>query len=500
LAGKELYLNEETRVNRIGLFGSHAKEKYSFFGTFYYNDFKLEDHGGLVELENFLEGVEDPWANAMNLSDAKSHYRNLSIFTTQKYNLLERQTFTDTLGNTTTTGKTLSVSHQLHVDRHLKDYRDDVSVSSLNPFYENYYYVLGSAKDSVSEDKISNVVQVILGDPDYDKISARIYAGHELRRFGYLYPAHWDVFSHVDTLSHMPLMLDSIFKDTAEARFDTRFYNDIYVGFHLAGPTTGTWDWVIDGSYYLLGYYRNDFQVNATFSRRLRDRADLGIRGSMELQKPHYFTNRYASSFFQWDNDFGSIYTIKGEAFIRSDRLETDIRAGAAYLSNYIYWDQQSQPRQYETDLLILSGYFSRLFRVSGFNSENRILLQYTTGNDVLRLPMAALYTSNYWHQSLFKGALIADIGFDLYVTTKYRASAYMPATGIFHLQDEYHVGGYPFLDAFLSFRVSRTRLFLSYSNLLSGIGFVGNNYFTSYRYPLKPRNFRFGLVWTFYD
>ena len=31
LAGKELFFNQATRVNRVGLFGSHAKDKYSIF-------------------------------------------------------------------------------------------------------------------------------------------------------------------------------------------------------------------------------------------------------------------------------------------------------------------------------------------------------------------------------------------------------------------------------------------------------------------------------------
>ncbi|MCK4747280.1 MAG: hypothetical protein KAT15_09600, partial [Bacteroidales bacterium] len=479
----------------------HARNKYSFFGTFYYNDFKLEDHAGLEDLDAFLEGVEEQqWLYTMNLSNAKSHYKNISLFTTQKYNLVERQISTDTLGNTTTTGKTLSVSHQLLIERHVKDYRDVVTIDNLSPVYSNYYYVLSAAKDSASEDKLSNVVQLILGDPDYDKISARVFAGHEVRRFGHLSPVHWDVFSHLDTISEMPLQVDSIFSDTAEARFDTQYFNDVYIGFHLAGPTTGTWDWVIDGRYYLLGYYQNNFMVNATFSRRLREKADLGIRGSLELQKPHYFTNHYSSSFFQWDNDFPSLFKIRGEAFIRSEEIETDIRVGAAYLSNYIYWDQQALPQLHGNDLLILSGYFSRHFLLSGLNSENKVLVQYTTENNVLRLPLAALYSSNYWKQSLFKGALILDLGFDLYYTTKYKASSYMPATGIFHLQDEYDVGGYPFLDVFLAFRIARTRIFVSYSNLLHGISFVGNNYFTTYRYPMKPRMIRFGLVWTFYD
>ena len=75
-----------------------------------------------------------------------------------------------------------------------------------------------------------------------------------------------------------------------------------------------------------------------------------------------------------------------------------------------------------------------------------------------------------------------------------------MPPTGVYYLQDEYDVGGYPFLDVFLAFKIARTRIFVSYNNLLSGGEFLGNNYFTTYRYPMKYRHFRLGLVWTFYD
>ena len=155
---------------------------------------------------------------------------------------------------------------------------------------------------------------------------------------------------------------------------------------------------------------------------------------------------------------------------------------------------------EYDQDLLLLSGYFSKHFIVSGFNSENKVLLQYTTANEVLRLPLAALYSSNYWKQSLFKGALIADLGFDLYYTTRYRANSYMPATGIFYLQDDNELGGYPFLDVFLAFRVQQTRMFVSYNNILQSMWFAGNNFFTTNHYPLKPRHFRIGLVWIFYD
>ena len=176
------------------------------------------------------------------------------------------------------------------------------------------------------------------------------------------------------------------------------------------------------------------------------------------------------------------------------------MRTGVAFVSNYLYWDKDVLPQVYSKDILIFSGYFSKHFEVSGFNSENKLLVQYSTAKEVLRLPLAAFYTSNYWKQPLAKGALVTTVVFDLYYTTKYLASAYMPPTGVFYLQDERDVGGYPFLDVFLAFRIARTRIFVSYNNLLHGGEFLGNNYFTTYRYPMKPRHFRLGLVWTFYN
>jgi len=501
LAGKALYTNEGTRSNRVGLFGSHAKDRYSFFGTFYYNDFQVEDHGGLEDMDAFIEDTEDkPWLYNMQLTGAQSRYKNISFFATQKYNLFERISTTDSLGVVTTKGKTLSLSHQILYDRHLKTYGDEVDTEALSPVYNNYYYESSSAFDSVSEDKLSNVVQVILGDPDYDKISTRIYAGHELRRFGQLSPWPQQVFSYVDTTSYSPVEVDSVYRDSAVALFDDTYFNDVYIGFHLAGPTTGTWDWVIDGKYYLLGYYQNDFRVNATFSREFLKKADLGLRGSFELRRPHFFTNHYSSSFFNWENDFSSLLRIKGEAFVDSDEVEMEMRAGVAYLSNYQYWDEEALPQVYDKDILIFSGYFSKHFILSGFNSEDKILVQYTTGSEVLDLPALSLYSSNYWRQPLFKGALITTLGFDLSYTTSYKASAYMPATGVYHLQKERDVGAYPFLDVFLALKIARTRIFFSYNNLLSGGTFLGNSYFSTYNYPMKPRYFRLGLEWTFYD
>ena len=149
---------------------------------------------------------------------------------------------------------------------------------------------------------------------------------------------------------------------------------------------------------------------------------------------------------------------------------------------------------------MLLSAQMAKHFKLSGWHSDNRVLFQYTTASEVLNLPLLTLYSSNYWKQSLFKGALIADLGFDLYLTTKYKASNYMPATGIFHLQDQNDVGAYPFVDVFFAFSIKSTRIFASYNNVLQSVGFAGNDFFTADPYPMKPRHFRLGVVWYFYD
>ena len=487
LDGKPFYQNQQTRVNRVGLFGSYAKNRYSIFSTFYYNDFKAHENGGIEDVGIFLTDSLENLEYNTNLSGAKSHYQDLSLFATQNFKLVERVRHTDSLGNTTTKGKTLSISHQLLIERQKKTYYDErVDSAEVADIYRNYYYLDAPAWDSAMEDRISNVFQLILGDPDLDKISARVSAGYDFRRFTYLGPE--------------PLHIDSTGQDTIVGRVHHETYNDVHVGLHLAGPTTGTWDWVVDAKYYLMGYYQNDFQVHATFSRELKGNLDLGLRGSFDQKRAHYFTNHYSSSFLQWENDFPSMLRIRGEAFISSKDQETDIRLGVTNISNYIYWYQEALPRLYDQNLILFSAYLSKHFILSGFNSQNKILIQHTTAADVLKLPLASLYTSNYWEQSLFKGALVADLGFDLYLTSKYKANAYMPSSSVFHLQDNYTLGGFPFLDVFLAFRIKRTRIFVTYNNLLHGLSFTGNNYFSTPLYPMKPRNLRFGLVWIFYD
>jgi len=499
LAGNELYTNQSTRVTKFTLFGSRAKEKYSAFGTFHFNKFNNLENGGITNPDNFRNGTEqDNFRYPVNLAEAKSTYTNLQLFYTQKFTIAEKRYFTDSLGVTTDSGKNISFNHQILAERNRRTYEDHVSLTATSMFYDNFYYFKENVKDSVMHDKITNTFQLILGDPYTDKLSARIYAGHEFSRYGQRSPDPYTMITELDTLIALPLYIDTTFKDTAAVVFDNHFYNDVFVGFHLAGPPEKPWYWNVDGKYYLAGYYRNNFTANATFSRQVFKTYRLGLRGNIENRNVSYFHNHYSSAFYRWDNDFKASQLIRGEAFLTNAAERFEAVASTGVWTNYLYWDENALPAQADRTIYILSGRIRKHFKVGGFNSVNQVLLQYTTADDIIRVPNVALKTSDYWEQEVFKGALMFQVGFDLYITTRYMGNAYMPATGVFYLQNEEIIGGYPFVDLFLGIKIKRTRIFASYNNGLAGI--ISNNYFSAAAYPTKPGFFRFGLAWTFYD
>ncbi|MFC2090767.1 putative porin [Bacteroidota bacterium] len=493
LSGKELFDNEDSQVTKFTLFGSRAKDKYSAFGTFHFNRFNNKENGGLVSPEAYrADSLEDKWNYPTRLSEASSGYTNIKLFYTQKFTITEKLYSTDTLGVTTDSGSNLSFNHQLMVERNVREYTDRMPVTLVSDFYDNFYYHVRDIKDSAIQDQIINTFQFILGDPYTDPLSARVYAGHEFARYGDRYPHLFQTFSHYDTISQTPLM-----KDTSEVAFTNDFSNELFVGFHLSGPPENLWYWNVDAKYYLAGYYRNNFNANATFSRQVFVATRLGLKGSIENRNVSFFHNNYASAFFRWNNDFKASQVIRGEAFLQNDDKGLEFRASSGIITNQIYWDHQALPAQYEKLIYVMTGQMSAKLSVAGFTSINRLLVQYTSASDIIRLPLAAFKSSNYYETSFFKGALIAQAGIDFYITTPYLGNKYMPATGIFYLQDRETVGGYPYTDVYLALRIKRTRLFGSFNN---GFGLLNSNHFTTAGYPLKSGFARIGLSWTFYD
>lgn len=172
--------------------------------------------------------------------------------------------------------------------------------------------------------------------------------------------------------------------------------------------------------------------------------------------------------------------------------------AGITLIGNYVFFDQRALPAVSDKNILVSSLRLEKRFKWKGFNQVNRFLVQKSSNEEVLQLPLFAYGNISYYEKALFQKALTIQVGFDLYYNTSYYADAFMPATGIFYRQDKREVGNYPFVDAFLNWKIKSVRLFIKYTNTLTGL--AGYNYFTTYGYPMNDRGLRFGFSWTFYD
>ena len=90
------------------------------------------------------------------------------------------------------------------------------------------------------------------------------------------------------------------------------------------------------------------------------------------------------------------------------------------------------------------------------------------------------------------------QMGLEALYHTSYYASSYMPATATYYLQDRTQVGNYPFVNAFVSLKLKRTRIFVSMDHVNWGL--TGYNYYMVPGYPMPVRTLKYGVAWTFYN
>jgi hypothetical protein len=159
-------------------------------------------------------------------------------------------------------------------------------------------------------------------------------------------------------------------------------------------------------------------------------------------------------------------------------------------------------PAQHEGGLSVASLTLSKEFVFWKIHWDNTFLLQQSSNNDVLSLPLAtgrtALFFEHLFQFSSTGGELNVQIGAEAMAHTLYNAMQYVPATGRYFNQTAAETGNYPFVNIFLNFKLKRTRVFLMFDHVNSGS--TGYDYYLIPGYPLNVRMFRYGITWTFYD
>lgn len=166
-------------------------------------------------------------------------------------------------------------------------------------------------------------------------------------------------------------------------------------------------------------------------------------------------------------------------------------------IDNYIYYDYEAKPAQYTGNIQVLAIDATINLKAWKFYWDNKLIYQLSSNEEILPLPDLALYSNLYFKDLWFK-VLTVQVGVSCRYTTAYYGNNYMPATGIFYLQNEVLIGNYPEMNVYANFHLKRMRFFVQYYHWNKGL-FGGNNYFSMPNYPINPGTFQFGLSWTFH-
>lgn len=382
-------------------------------------------------------------------------------------------------------GPMLSVGHVGEVTRYYRYYTDNIALNDEvgRNFYNNMFYINPtSSADSTRMLTIDNKLFFKLQPWARDAVISQISGG-----LGYqwnsIYAFNPDMFLTGN---------------------GNRSLHDLYVYAGARGQYRKYLNWGAQARYSFLGYWQNDFSVDADVDVSFypfRDKSEpivLGGKFSTSLKEPDWFSQHYYSNHYVWDNDFGKTSTTKAEAFLDIPKWRLEASFSYGLLNNYLYNDTLGVIRQHGGLINVMSGYVRKDFKLWKFHLDNKILFQYSSNRDVLPLPMLTFHMRYYLELEAVRNVLTVQIGADATMNTPYYAPAYNPALGTFQLQTRELIGYNPYIDVFLNMQWKRVNVFIKVINV--GQGWPdGGNMFSAYHYIKPYRGFKVGIHWPFY-
>ncbi|MFH0760411.1 MAG: putative porin [Bacteroidota bacterium] len=261
----------------------------------------------------------------------------------------------------------------------------------------------------------------------------------------------------------------------------------------------------VRGNWIAAGYAAGDYTASVTFNRAFLAGSDkesqLAMTVSTNKAGADPMVRKYRSTLFTWDNEFlkqneAAIVIAYSIPFI-----SLDFSLAGFYNEHRIYFNSDAIPAQLADPMVSGAFRVTKRFSAGPFRSSVSLMAQYSS-SEIIRLPLLTGHSSTFMHHDIkfakTQGVLEVEYGFDLRYTTRFTGYSYMPATGIFYLQDESSVGNYPWVDVFAQIKVKRTRLFVEWCHTFSGL--MAANSFSVAHYPYMRPHLKYGVYWHFYD
>ncbi len=237
--------------------------------------------------------------------------------------------------------------------------------------------------------------------------------------------------------------------------------------------------------------------VGTTFSLFGKD-LSLKANAFMKNEVPNFFQENFSSRNWVFKNDFKDTKRVYfgGEiTFPKMSFSETSVSGGYENISDLIYLGADRKPTQSSSNVNVLALKLNQNFNVGILHIDLQGLLQKTTDDVTLPLPLWTVY-GNVYLKTMVSKVMMFQLGVDGYMHDKYYAPGYESLQGQFYNQRDVKIGGFAHANAYINLHLKYTRFFIMLSNIGETLG--NRQSFTTPHYPTNPMTLRWGLSWRF--
>ena len=493
------YANTAGKLFRGSVWGSYTGAHYSMHGAFGWSRLSSFNNGGIQDVSQLSSSLSsEDLPVRMN---AMIGYRYLSGYLHNQYSIANPREYHDSImvieDGRRVKKDTIKVEYVplmtfSHIFETNNSNRRYIEKTANQGFYDTTYYDTSKTNDSTDVLTIRNTIAVTFCEAYNTKLKFGItaFAMNECQRF------------LQDTLS-----VGGVMPGRADSIFNYRWTNNTFVGGAIHKHSGANVRYHVEGQVCVLGYKIGEFDVHGKLQTRFmagKYPLEISARAYAKSEKPNWYLNHFNSNHLRWENDFGFTYRFMGGATVSYlyKWLKPRIDFSFENQTHPIYISATDwKPRQFNGNVQIITGDVGLDLTTPWINLENRAVLQVSTNDSVMPVPLVILQHRLYYHGTWFR-ALDAQIGVDLRYFTRYHAPVLCPSTGMFATQQETNVGNYPWMNVYASFYVRsiRLRFFAHYQHLNHLFMKSNTNYLTMPGYPTNRDVFRAGIAWHYYN
>ena len=486
------YANTAGKLFRGSVWGSYTGNHYSMHAAFGWSQLRSFDNGGLKDTADLRSSL-DPEDMPVRLN-AMTGYRYLSGYLHNQYAITKEREYHDSIevieDNRRVKRDTIKVEHIplmtfSHIFETNNSNRRYIEQVARQDFYDRTYFDTIKTNDTTDVLTIRNTIAVTFCEAYNTKLKfgATVFAMNEFQRF---------------LNDSVPYDKDSI--------FDYVWTNNTFVGGAIHKHSGANVHYNVEGQVCVVGYKIGEFDVHGKLETKFKvgkDPVYISARAYAKSETPNRYLQHYRSNHFVWENNFGFTYRFLGGASVAYPTQWVKPRIDFSFenITNPIYFKaSDGLPYQHRGSVQILTGDVGLDITTPWINLENRAVIQHSTNDSVMPVPLVILQHRLYYHGTWFR-ALDAQIGVDVRYFTRYYAPVLCPSTGVFCTQQDEKIGNYPWMNVYANFYVRsiRLRFFAQYQHINRLFMRSNTNYLTMPGYPTNRDVFRAGVAWHFY-